>query len=277
MRIALAVVTGLAPLVVVPGLFDFANLPQSAFLAGERGRPPRRRPGDTRVEASCAAGRSGRPWRASSRPGSRGAPWPVPGRPIRRSSLRLWIHWLAAATAYVLLFHLSDRGEDLRPVAAAALAAGAAVAVLGLGQRLWGWTFVPQAFPPAATFANKNVAAQFAVGVLPFALVWMAGARRGRRRGRGDGGGRPAARLRGPDPHALGRAGGRGRGLVLVGVVGPEPAVGLGARRVAAAVLVHGARGPAPMVLRPSRRPRSSVQGRLAIWRNTLVMVGSIR
>src|SRR5204862_7074104 len=51
---------------------------------------------------------------------------------------------------------------------------------LGLGQGLGGWSFVPQAYPPAATFANKNIAAQFAVGVLPFGLVWMTRSGRGR-------------------------------------------------------------------------------------------------
>ncbi len=172
MRIAFAVVTGLAPLVVLPGLFDFANLPQSAFLQVSA----------VGLLAAALATpvwrfRAGRPeWPPLAAPLAAWLAWSALAcawSPNPALSLRLGLHWLAASIAYTLLFHLADRADDLRPVVFAALAAGAAVAVLGIGQRAFGWTFVPQAFPPAATFANKNVAAQFAVGVLPFGLLGM--------------------------------------------------------------------------------------------------------
>ncbi|HEU0091360.1 MAG TPA: hypothetical protein VFS78_04570, partial [Vicinamibacteria bacterium] len=178
MRIAFAVVTGLAPLVVLPGLFDFANLPQSAFLQVSA----------VGLLAAALATpvwrfRAGRPeWPPLAAPLAAWLAWSALAcawSPNPALSLRLGLHWLAASIAYTLLFHLADRADDLRPVVFAALAAGAAVAVLGIGQRAFGWTFVPQAFPPAATFANKNVAAQFAVGVLPFGLLGMTGSRRG--------------------------------------------------------------------------------------------------
>jgi tetratricopeptide (TPR) repeat protein len=268
MRMALAVVTGLAPLVVVPGLHDFANLPQSAFLAVSAAgllvaalatpvwRTRARRPEWPPLAVLLAA------WLVWSAVACAWSPNPALG-------FRLWMHWLAAATVYLLLFHLSDGGDDVRPAAAAALAAGAAIAVLGLGQGLGGWTFVPQAYPPAATFANKNIAAQFAVGVLPFGLIWMA---------------RP----------------GRARAGALVSVVLLAAFVAVSRTRSAAVAVVVEAlvlaawwarsrRWVAPlaaaaavlvMALAVQQRWASassaaaaSVQGRVAIWRNTLVMV----
>jgi tetratricopeptide (TPR) repeat protein len=264
------VVTGLAPLVVIPGLFDFANLPQSAFL-------------QVSAAGLLAAALASAAWRfRGSRP-----EWPPLAAPLAAwlvwsalacawspspaLSLRLWLHWLAAAIAYALVFHLGDRGKDLRPIVAAALAAGAAIAVLGLGQAVWGWTFVPQAFPPSATFANKNVAAQFAIGVLPFGLVWLTGSKRGR-------------------PLALAAVATvlllafvaltRTRSAAVAAVVESLvlAAWWKGSRRRAWAL----AAVAAALVMAVAVQHRwstagsastSSVQGRLAIWGNTLVMI----
>src|SRR5712691_7789711 len=270
MRMAFAVATSVAPLAVVPGLYDFANLPQSAVLQlGAAGL----------FVAALAAPVWRRRARALEAPPLAGplAAWLVwsglacAWSPNPALSLRLWIHWLAAAVAYVLLFHLSDRAEDLRPVLAAALAAGAVVAVLGIGQRALGWTFVPQAFPPAATFANKNIAAEYAVGVLPFALAWVVGPWRGRRAALGW----AAAALL-----IVFIALTRTRSAAVAVVV--EALVMLawwGRRRRWMWAVVAGA---AALALAIALQPRwsstgsasvGSVQGRFAIWRNTLVMV----
>jgi Flp pilus assembly protein TadD len=266
---AFAVVTGMAPLVVLPGLYDFANLPQSAFLQSS-------------AAGLLVAALATPVWRLRGpRP-----EWPPLAAPLALCllwsglsgawaynpglSLRLWMHWLAAAVAYALLFHLADRGDDLRPVMAAALAAGGAMALLGIGQRLAGWTFVPQAFPPAATFANKNVAAEFAVGVLPFALVWAAG---GRRR-------RPvvlaavaAASLLAFLALSRSRAAAAAvvvQSLVLLAWWGRRRrgawAAAAGAVLVVAVALQHTWSTAASASL-------SSVRGRIAIWRNTVVMI----
>jgi len=264
LRIALAAVFGLAPLVVVPGLYDFANLPQSAFL-------------QVSAAAVLVAALATRVWRPQ---------WPPLAAPLLlwlawsalsctwspnpALALRVWWPWLAAATGYALLFHLADGGDDLRPVAAAALAAGAVIALLGIGQATWGWTFVPQAFPPAATFANKNIAAQFALGVLPFALVWMAESSRAR----------VWAALAATLLLAF-LCLTRTRSAAVAMVVEAVVLVAWWGRRrrwlwvltgVAAAVLALAValqwRGASA-----SGAARLSVEGRAAIWRNTLVMI----
>ena len=270
MRDAFAVVTFLAPLVVVPGLLDFANLPQStvlecsaaALLAAALATPVWRSRAHRTEWPPLAAPLAA--WLAWSAVACAWSPNPALG-------LRLWMLWLAAATACVLLFQISDAGRDLRPVAGAALAAGTVVAALGIGQSLWGWSFVPQAYPPSATFANKNIAAQFAVGVLPLGLVWMT------RRPRG-----------------------RSWAVVAVATVLLVTFVALTRTRSAALALVvesvvliawwdRGRRWLWPLagvagalilaiVLQPRFAPSGSaaqvsVQARLAIWRNTLSMI----
>ena len=264
LRLALAVVFGLAPLVVVPGLYDFANLPQSAFL-------------QLSAAVLVAAALTARVWRPE---------WPPLAAPLLlwlawsalsctwspnpALALRVWWPWLAAATGYALLFHLADGGADLRPVAAAALAAGVVVATLGIGQAMWGWTFVPQAFPPAATFANKNIAGQFVIGVLPFAFLWMAGSSRARvwtasaaalllafvvltRT-------RSAAAALVVEAVVLAAGWGRGRRWLWV-----LPGVAAAVLAVAIALQWRGASA--------GGAARLSVEGRAAIWRNTLVMI----
>ena len=266
---AVAVLTGVAPLVVVPGLYDFANLPQSALLelgaaalladalAAPVWRLRARRPEWPPLAAPLAA------WLAWS---ALACAW----SPSAALALRLWGHWLAAAIVYALLFHLADHGKDLRPVAAAALAAGAVIAGLGIGQALWGWTFVPQAFPPSATFANKNIAAQFAVGVLPLGLVWMTGSRRDR----------SAAALAMALLVvfvALTRTRSAAAALVVETLV-LAAWWGRGRRWLRAAAAVAAAVMVAVIALQwraasPGSAARVSVQGRAAIWRNTLVMI----
>jgi tetratricopeptide (TPR) repeat protein len=269
LRLAVAAVFGLAPLVVVPGLFDFANLPQSSFL-------------EVSAAALLTAAVATPVWRLRARR----LEWPPLAAPLLlwlawsalscawspnpALALRVWWPWLAAATGYLLLFHLADGADDLRPVAAAALAAGAVVAALGIGQAMWGWTFVPQAFPPSATFANKNIAAQFAVGVLPFGLVWMARPGGGR-----SAGGAVAAlllvfvaltRTRAAavallvEMIVLAAWWGRGRRWLWA-------LAGLTAAALALAITLQVRAASAGSV------SALSVQGRLAIWRNTLVMI----
>jgi O-antigen ligase/Flp pilus assembly protein TadD len=268
MRTALAVVTGAAPLVVAPGLSDFANLPQSAVLEiGAAGL----------LAAALAAPvwrlRARRPeWPPLAGPLAAFLAWSAlasvwsPGPAL---ALRTWWPWLAGAAAYALVFHVSDRGRDLRPVLGAALAAGVVIALLGIGQAAGGWTFVPQAFPPAATFANKNVAAQFAVSVFPLGLVWMRGPRRDRALA-------AAAMALLLALVALTRTRSAAAAVLVEGVVllawwgrgrrWPWALAGLAAAALVATITVQ-MRGAAGSVA------RVSIEARTAIWRNTLVMI----
>lgn len=91
---------------------------------------------------------------------------------------RVASQWAIAAAAYLLLGWIGARTQDHRTLAIGLFVAGAGVALVGLAQRFLGLGFIPQAYPPAATFANKNVAAGFVVTVLPLALFVAPGRRR---------------------------------------------------------------------------------------------------
>lgn len=76
-------------------------------------------------------------------------------------------HWLTCGLIYILVLNVMRHETDCRRLLASIAVAAGAVAVLGLSQHLLGLDLLPQAAPPSATFANKNVAAQFMVLALP--------------------------------------------------------------------------------------------------------------
>ncbi len=156
-----------APLVVLPGQPDFARLPQQAFVqllalvlgllwVGARGGlavPGSGRVLDLPIGAFLA-------WSAIS---LLGAPEPAPG-------LRILGHWMACGVVYVLVSRAAG-ARDLPRLAGGLLLGGAGAAAVGLGQALVGLDWVPQAAAPAATLANRNVAAAYLAAVSPLALV----------------------------------------------------------------------------------------------------------
>jgi O-antigen ligase len=79
-------------------------------------------------------------------------------------------HWSACALAYVVVSRTA-RPADVPRLGAALLLGGAAAAAVGLGQALFALGLVPQAAAPAATLANRNVAAGYLVLVAPLALL----------------------------------------------------------------------------------------------------------
>ncbi len=95
-------------------------------------------------------------------------------------SLTAWMHWLACAAIYVLTARSMQRWEDARGLLSWLFAAAIGISLLGIAQHLGEITWVPQAVPPAATFANKNMAVHFVVMALPvgFGLFLAAGRRR---------------------------------------------------------------------------------------------------
>jgi len=157
----------LAPLVVLPGLHDFANLPQSAFV---------------QVGASfllllyC--------WRHPARLPFGAAPFDVPllAFGLWSGASLLWAHtryagaevalaWLACGVVYGLVSRSVARSEDQEALLGGVLASGVLVAALGLSQQFFDLDLVPQAGPPAATLANRNLAAELLVLALPVAIV----------------------------------------------------------------------------------------------------------
>jgi tetratricopeptide (TPR) repeat protein/O-antigen ligase len=81
--------------------------------------------------------------------------------------LTVWLHWLACALVFWIMAAALREEGDARGLLAALFLSGLGVAILGLLQFRFGWTFLPQARPPAATFVHKNLAAAFVAATLP--------------------------------------------------------------------------------------------------------------
>lgn len=164
---AAVVLAGVAPFVMLPSGFEPAQLPQAAFVqvgalvlavialwSGVRLVPPwQARPFGPPLLALLG-------WAALS------FTWAV----NLREAVQAWSQWAACGLLY-LVVSSAFRRDQLRPLLSAVFLAGVGVAGLGILQHLLGVRWVPQAFPPAATFMNKNVAAGFVVGAWPLGLA----------------------------------------------------------------------------------------------------------
>ena len=97
------------------------------------------------------------------------------GRPVSAlahnfyEGLEVWSQWGACLIVFFLTVNLVHYERDTRRLLVALLLAGTLVAVLGICQYLLSVDWVPQRVPPAATFANRNMAAQFMVVTIPLA------------------------------------------------------------------------------------------------------------
>jgi len=166
--LGLALLLAVAPLAFLPRGYDAWNLPQTAL-----------------VEIGALALFLLRLVRARSE-----ALWRLPGLPFGRplacllawSALSLlWapnryegavvlLHWSACVLVLLLVAEAAQDRQAVRPPLLGLLCSGVLVSLLGIAQRLWNVDWVPQAFPPSATFGNKNVAAQFVLMTLPLAI-----------------------------------------------------------------------------------------------------------
>ncbi|HWX25397.1 MAG TPA: O-antigen ligase family protein, partial [Vicinamibacteria bacterium] len=165
--VALAGLVFLAPLVILRGNFDAANLPQSAFIAlGAlallclwlwRSSPVFRLPRLLILPPSLAL----LAWSALS------LLWAA----NRYEGAVVLLHWSACALVGVLTAARVREPREARLVLLGLFGAGLSVALLGTLQHLTGFSAIPQGFPPAATFVNKNMAAQFVIMVLPVGLA----------------------------------------------------------------------------------------------------------
>ena len=170
-----AVVLAIAPLVVLPAQIDFALLPQQAFIQAIalalalwvltnrelRERIARMHLGALDLPLAAFVG-----WSAVS----------LAATPDRQDGLRILLQWLTCGVFYVVVSRLARR-QDLRRLASGALVGAALATCVGFGQVVFALAVVPQAVGPAATMANRDLAAAHLVTVLPLALLAL-----GRRR-----------------------------------------------------------------------------------------------
>lgn len=160
------------PLVVLPGNDDPSSLPQAAWL-------------QIAVPLLWSA------WFATRDPRSR-LPrptflWPL-GLFLAWSALSiLWVddafaavqvllRWSAAAGLGALVARSVTTLPKARRLLATLFWASVLVSVAGLLQHLGGWDGIPQAFPPAGTLSNKNVAAGFVAAMTPLGVLAFANA-----------------------------------------------------------------------------------------------------
>lgn len=197
--------------------------------------------------------------------------------------------WLAAAALFLLVADEVDAPVQARWLLTCVFAAGAAVAGIGLLQQMAGLDFVPQAFPPAGTLANKNVAAGFVAVTLPIGLALAWGAT-----GLGPSilfsvaFGASLAYLRHADCRgAFAALGAEGlvallllRGSALPRAWTPRRAVGLASGLLAFGLLsptLHASAVPGSAAVRGAsvadERASRSVAIRFGVWRNTLELI----
>lgn len=88
-----------------------------------------------------------------------------------------WAHWSACILFFFLLQSVIASEHRALTVLAVIYAAGLITAIIGIGQYLLGIDIIPQSAPPSATFANKNMAAQFITLTFPLAIALLCGSK----------------------------------------------------------------------------------------------------
>lgn len=87
------------------------------------------------------------------------------------ASERVLFRWVAGVGLAFLIANTTESAADARKVLMALFWACVAVSAVGLLQHLGGWRGIPQAFPPAGTMGNKNVAAGFIATMVPLGVA----------------------------------------------------------------------------------------------------------
>ena len=90
----------------------------------------------------------------------------------------IWIQWSACLIFFFLTVNLVSTERDTRRLLGVLVLAGGFVAALGILQYLSEVDWILQLYPPAATFGNKNMAAQFMVVTIPLAAAFFLIARK---------------------------------------------------------------------------------------------------
>jgi len=81
-----------------------------------------------------------------------------------------WMMWIGPFLAFLVFFHGMKSKQECMLILYAVFVSGIAVALLGIGQYLFGVKIVPQVAIPSATFANKNMAAHYMVLTIPLGV-----------------------------------------------------------------------------------------------------------
>jgi tetratricopeptide (TPR) repeat protein len=77
------------------------------------------------------------------------------------------LHWLAVVAIFILSANIFRDPQRKKWLLGTLFLSGSVTALLGIAQHLFQFSWVPQVVPPAATFANKNIAAQHMVLTIP--------------------------------------------------------------------------------------------------------------
>jgi tetratricopeptide (TPR) repeat protein len=169
MLLALQALLFLAPLIFLPRLFEPANLPQTVFVQVFAW---------ALLSIALATGvRVPAPWRVAPAglPSSLLVAFGVLSLFWAHTFREAWpeaLRWVSIAIVFSLAAAFAGAREDAAPrMLGAIFAGGALVTVLGLLQFYFRVDWVPQAFPPAGTFMNRNVAVSFVVAVWPLGLA----------------------------------------------------------------------------------------------------------
>ncbi len=95
------------------------------------------------------------------------------------ASERVLFLWVAAVGLAFLIANTIESSAHARRLLLALFWASVVVSGIGLAQHLGGWNGLPQAFPPAGTMGNKNVAAGFVAVMAPLGVAAFAAATTG--------------------------------------------------------------------------------------------------
>ena len=87
------------------------------------------------------------------------------------------LHLLAATILFFLIINGIDRAEKVRKILFSLIITGTITAIIGIIQELFEPDWFFQVIKPAATFGNKNMAAQVVVIILPLALTFALAAK----------------------------------------------------------------------------------------------------
>ncbi|MBU2538760.1 MAG: tetratricopeptide repeat protein [Proteobacteria bacterium] len=155
-----------APLVFYPGISDFTNLPQRIV-----------------IETGCLL--LALSWLATQAIGNESKTpklpvftwvllaflcWSLFTVPFTFNTYEGWEigrQWLTAFLFFFLISQIAVSSDQRRQTLSVMFGAAFLVAILGICQHLFGFSFIPQLAPPAANYANKNMAVHFIVLLFP--------------------------------------------------------------------------------------------------------------